>query len=47
MSNYNCIDEMIYYATLIRDYDRVLAHYLNEKQWTHALDVLTKQVLPY
>ncbi|OAD75205.1 hypothetical protein PHYBLDRAFT_186318 [Phycomyces blakesleeanus NRRL 1555(-)] len=38
--------ELLYYASLIGDYDRVISHWVIEKNWAEALDVLSKQANP-
>ena len=34
------VDEMLHYATVIKDYDRVLAHYIQNQDFESALFVL-------
>lgn len=36
-------DELLYYASLINDYDRVISHWIIEKNWEKALETLCKQ----
>ncbi|KAI7872143.1 Pep3/Vps18/deep orange family-domain-containing protein [Spinellus fusiger] len=38
--------ELLYYASLIGDYDRVISHWVIEKNWVEALEVLSKQANP-
>ncbi|KAI7860888.1 Pep3/Vps18/deep orange family-domain-containing protein [Circinella umbellata] len=39
-------NELLYYASLIGDSDRVISHWIVQKEWQKALDVLTRQVVP-
>ncbi|CAG8443250.1 6027_t:CDS:10 [Acaulospora colombiana] len=36
-------EELLYYATLIGDYDKVISHWIQERNYKQALDVLSKQ----
>jgi hypothetical protein len=36
--------ELIYYATLIGDDEKVMSHYITERNWIKALEILAKQV---
>ncbi|CAG8666814.1 6521_t:CDS:10, partial [Racocetra fulgida] len=36
-------DELLFYAELIGDYDKVISHWIQEKDYKRALDVLSKQ----
>ncbi|CAG8582248.1 14325_t:CDS:10 [Acaulospora morrowiae] len=36
-------DELLYYATLIGDHDKVISHWIQERNYKQALDVLSKQ----
>ncbi|KAG0167963.1 hypothetical protein DFQ28_011230 [Apophysomyces sp. BC1034] len=38
--------EMLYYASLIGDFDRVISHWITERKWSEALEVLNKQANP-
>ena len=35
---------MIHYAASIEDYHRVILHYIQQQEWTKAVDALCKQV---
>lgn len=37
-------DEFLFFASLIGDYDKVISHWITEKNWTKALAVLSKEV---
>lgn len=37
-------EELLFYASLIGDYDKVISHWIQEKDYKQALDVLSKQV---
>ncbi|OZJ06836.1 hypothetical protein BZG36_00188 [Bifiguratus adelaidae] len=43
ISSHGRTDELLYYATLIGDYDRVIAHWISTQEWDRALEVLGKQ----
>lgn len=34
----------LHYATVVGDFERVIAHWILEEQWTKAIDVLNRQV---
>lgn len=36
--------ELIYYATLIGDDEKVMSHWITERNWIKALEILAKQV---
>ncbi|KAF7724526.1 hypothetical protein EC973_000903 [Apophysomyces ossiformis] len=38
--------EMLYYASLIGDFDRVINHWITESNWSKALEALSKQANP-
>jgi hypothetical protein len=40
-------DEYLFFASLIGDYDKVIGHWITEKNWTKALNVLSKEVSNY
>ncbi|ORX53539.1 hypothetical protein DM01DRAFT_1046133 [Hesseltinella vesiculosa] len=44
MSNHGRSQATLHYASLIRDHDRIIRHWIAEKQWKKALEVLSKQV---
>jgi hypothetical protein len=37
-------EEFLFFASLIGDYDKVISHWITEKNWTKALAVLSKEV---
>lgn len=37
-------DEFLFFASLIGDYDKVISHWITEKNWAKALTVLSKEV---
>lgn len=37
-------DEFLFFASLIGDYDKVISHWITEKNWSKALTVLSKEV---
>ncbi|KAG1222547.1 hypothetical protein G6F35_005228 [Rhizopus arrhizus] len=39
-------DEYLFFASLIGDYDKVIGHWITEKNWTKALNVLSKEADP-
>lgn len=43
ISSHGRTDELLYYATLVEDYDKVIAHWIEERKWDRALEVLSKQ----
>ena len=45
VSSHGRSNELLYYASLIGDSDRVISHWIVQKEWQKALDVLTRQVL--
>jgi hypothetical protein len=34
----------LHYATVVGDFERVIAHWVLEEQWIKAIDVLNRQV---
>lgn len=34
----------LHYATAVGDFERVIAHWILEEQWTKAIDALNRQV---
>lgn len=44
ISSHGRNDELLDYAALIEDYERVISHWIVEKNWEKALEVLAKQV---
>lgn len=45
ISSHGRNDELLDYAALIEDYERVISHWIVEKDWEKALEVLAKQVI--
>ncbi|KAI7896992.1 Pep3/Vps18/deep orange family-domain-containing protein [Mucor mucedo] len=39
-------DEFLFFASLIGDYDKVISHWITEKNWSKALTVLSKEADP-
>ncbi|KAI8985185.1 Pep3/Vps18/deep orange family-domain-containing protein [Pilobolus umbonatus] len=39
-------EEFLFFASLIGDYDKVISHWITEKNWTKALEVLSKEADP-
>lgn len=37
-------EEFLFFASLVGDYDKVIHHWIIEKNWTKALEVLSKEV---
>ncbi|KAJ1958961.1 tethering complex subunit [Dispira parvispora] len=46
IQNYGRHEELLYYATLLGDYEKVIAHWITEGQYELALDVLGKHGTP-
>lgn len=44
MASHGRNEELLYYATIIGDHERVVSHWVVEKNWSKALEVLSKQV---
>ncbi|KAI9491455.1 Pep3/Vps18/deep orange family-domain-containing protein [Zychaea mexicana] len=44
ISSHGRSNELLYYASLIGDCDRVISHWIVQREWQKALDVLTRQV---
>eukprot|EP01112_Ceratiomyxa_fruticulosa_P020451 TRINITY_DN6960_c0_g1_i1.p1 TRINITY_DN6960_c0_g1~~TRINITY_DN6960_c0_g1_i1.p1 ORF type:complete len:978 (+),score=224.54 TRINITY_DN6960_c0_g1_i1:223-3156(+) len=42
LSSHGCIEELLYYATLIEDYERVISHHIQHGEYKKALTVLGK-----
>lgn len=42
--NYGRTEEMIFYAKMIEDYDRVLVYYIQQQEWKLAIENIGKQV---
>eukprot|EP01113_Clastostelium_recurvatum_P023090 TRINITY_DN2761_c0_g1_i3.p1 TRINITY_DN2761_c0_g1~~TRINITY_DN2761_c0_g1_i3.p1 ORF type:complete len:987 (-),score=308.24 TRINITY_DN2761_c0_g1_i3:8-2968(-) len=42
ISSHGCIDELLLYAALIEDYQRVISHYIQHNEYKKALSVLSK-----
>jgi len=43
MASHGRIEQLLYYATLIGDHERVISHWVQEKNYMVALEVLSKQ----
>ncbi|CAO3651138.1 unnamed protein product [Cunninghamella echinulata] len=43
ISSHGHNDELIYYATLINDNDRLISHWIKERNWIKVLEILGKQ----
>ncbi|KAL1931607.1 hypothetical protein VTP01DRAFT_9750 [Rhizomucor pusillus] len=46
MASHGRNEELLYYATIIGDHERVISHWVVEKNWSKALEVLSKQAKP-
>ncbi|KAI9322126.1 Pep3/Vps18/deep orange family-domain-containing protein [Dichotomocladium elegans] len=46
ISSHGRDEELLDYATLIEDHERVISHWVVEKNWEKALEVLSKQAKP-
>lgn len=46
ISSHGREEELLYYATLVQDYDYVLTYWVQREQWTKSLAVLKKQTEP-
>jgi hypothetical protein len=44
IASHGRVEEFLAYATLIGDYEKVISHWVQEKDYNNALDVLSKQV---
>ncbi|CAG8483434.1 620_t:CDS:10 [Paraglomus occultum] len=43
IASHGRMDELLFYATIIGDYEKVVSHWIQEKDYKKALDVLSKQ----
>jgi hypothetical protein len=43
ISSHGRVEELLYYATLIGDFEKVAAHHVQRSEWDKALDVVAKQ----
>ncbi|CAG8481720.1 2636_t:CDS:10 [Diversispora eburnea] len=43
IASHGRMEELLFYATLIGDYDKVISHWIQERNYKQALDVLSKQ----
>ena len=43
MSTHGRHEELVYFAQLIQDWDKLLDHWLAEKNWLASIDVLSRQ----
>ncbi|KAF9428590.1 hypothetical protein BGZ94_001853 [Podila epigama] len=43
LASHGRTDQLLFYAILIGDYERVISHWIQEKNYRNALDVLSKQ----
>jgi hypothetical protein len=46
ISSHGREEELLYYATLVQDYDFVLAYWVQREQWSKSLAVLKRQTDP-
>lgn len=46
ISSHGRIDELLYFATVIEDYERVISLYIQQADYLNALKVLSSQVYP-
>eukprot|EP00163_Fabomonas_tropica_P023207 TRINITY_DN40509_c0_g1_i1.p1 TRINITY_DN40509_c0_g1~~TRINITY_DN40509_c0_g1_i1.p1 ORF type:complete len:911 (+),score=256.88 TRINITY_DN40509_c0_g1_i1:23-2734(+) len=46
ISSHGRIDDLLYYATLIEDFEMVISHFIQCEQFERALEVMTKQNKP-
>lgn len=44
MTSQNRTNEYLFFASLIGDYEKVISYWITEKNWTKALEVLSKEV---
>jgi len=44
IASHGRVDELLFYATIIGDYEKVISNWIQEKDYKKALDVLSKQV---
>ena len=44
IASHGDIENLIFFAVLMKDYERVISHHLRHEQYSLALDVLSKQV---
>lgn len=42
ISSHGCIDELLHYATVIEDFERVISHHIQHQNYKPALDLLAK-----
>ena len=45
ISSHGRVEELLYFATVIEDYDRVLSHFIQKGEYLKALEVLGEQVI--
>ncbi|KAJ3274967.1 hypothetical protein HK104_003995, partial [Borealophlyctis nickersoniae] len=43
IASHGRMEELLHYAELVGDYERVIAHWIQEHQWTKAIEVLGRQ----
>lgn len=43
ISSHGRTEELLIYAELVNDYERVIIHYIQEKRWKNAIEILAKQ----
>jgi hypothetical protein len=44
MSSHGRMQELLFYATVIEDWERVISYYIQEEDYIKALQVMMKQV---
>lgn len=42
LADFGCVNEMIFFALLVEDYTKVINHYIHQKQYSKAIEVLSK-----
>ena len=47
ISSHGLMDEVIKYAMLIEDYERVISYFITKKEYIKALEILAKYVSPF
>jgi hypothetical protein len=44
IASHGRMDMLLHYASIVGDFERIVAHWVQEEEWTKALDVLSRQV---
>lgn len=44
IASHGDIEDLVYFAVLMKDYERVISHHLQHDQYRNALEVLQSQV---